>query len=105
MCSSTETLNCYSLSYNQHGVPAARAWQHGHGSTGMAARAWQHGHGSTGMAARAWQHGHGSTALLEESLPEGSPVLFGQRRASSSNRMSFSTLILAAWILKMCDLP
>ena len=29
------------------------------------------------------------------------PVLFGQRRASSSNLMSFSTLIFAAWILKM----
>ena len=33
------------------------------------------------------------------------PVLFGQSLAKSSNRMSFSTLILAAWILKMCDLP
>ena len=29
------------------------------------------------------------------------PVLFGQRRASSSNLMPFSTLIFAAWILNM----
>lgn len=33
------------------------------------------------------------------------PVLLGQRRASSSKRMSLSTLIERAWILKMCVRP
>ena len=33
------------------------------------------------------------------------PVLLVQSLASSSKRMSFSTLILAAWILKMCARP
>lgn len=33
------------------------------------------------------------------------PVLLGQRRASSSKRMSLSTLIERAWILKMWVRP
>lgn len=64
---------------------------------------------------KCWIDFHGATISLIFVLEEkrgkkkkkdfGLPVLLGHRRASSSKRISLSTLMERAWILKMCVRP